>query len=87
MKWLAWLIRWLLRRTTTTEVSMPTDTPTVTISEETRRAQEAAKEAAVHLHESRARRSEVDAQARVIKSLSRDNHFGETIRRALGSGT
>jgi len=64
---------------------MPTTTaPPAATSDETNRAVAAAREAAAHLHETRLRRPEVDAQARVIRRVNSDNGFAELIREAFG---
>jgi hypothetical protein len=56
----------------------------VTPSDETRRAQEAAKEAALHLHESQQRRAEVARTVRIVAEVNRENGFARLIREALG---
>jgi hypothetical protein len=67
---------------------MSTPAPVVNLakSDETRRAELAAREAAIHLDESRARRTEVDDRVVEILRLNRENGFAEMIRQALGSG-
>jgi hypothetical protein len=81
MRWFAWL----RRRSELRETEMPATTvPLVTPSDETRRAETAAREAAAHLHETRARRPEVRAQAHEIERVNRENGFARLIREALG---
>lgn len=54
------------------------------VSDETRRAQAAARDAAVHLHESRERRPEVTEKAKTITRMNEENGFTQLIRQALG---
>lgn len=65
---------------------MPATTapPPAAPSEGTHRAEEAAREAAVHLHETRLRRPEVVQQASEIRRVNRENGFAELIREAFG---
>lgn len=53
-------------------------------SEGTRRAQQAAREAAIHLNETRSRGAEVAAKAGEIERANRENGFTELIRQAFG---
>jgi hypothetical protein len=80
-----WLNR-LLRRTMNHEQreERPMQASTVSPSAETRRAERAAEDAALHLQESRSRRYTVDARARQVVLLTEENHFAELIRDALG---
>lgn len=77
---------WLRRRSREKGGDVPTATapPPATPSDETLRAQQAAREAAVHLRASRARRPEVDEQAKTIRRLNQENGFAKLIREALG---
>lgn len=67
---------------------MATTAPVVSQADQaaTERAEAAAREAALHLHESHQRRDLVDERTVETRRLNRENHFAELIRRALGSG-
>lgn len=67
---------------------MSTRAPLVSLADraETERAEEAAREAAVHLHESRARRKVVDQRTGETREVNKENGFARLIREAFGGG-
>lgn len=57
----------------------------MTTEEDLRRAEQAARVAALHLQAARDRRRDVDDKVTRITSLNRENGFAELIRNAFGS--
>lgn len=62
----------------------PPDGSPPAVSDETRRAKAAAREAAIQLDEVRAQRGAVEAISREIDDLNRHNGFYNLVRNALG---
>lgn len=83
MKWPPW------RREKPAEEPAETTPPEPSVdkpSAETRRAQQAARDAAIELVKARNRRVAVETQAKALRSFVAENHFAEMIARELGRG-
>lgn len=65
---------------TTAEVPVRETTP-----EDIADAEQAAREAALSLHEARQQRPKIDRLADAIEKANRDNGFSDLVRRAFGS--
>jgi hypothetical protein len=78
---------WPKRRAEAPATSTPDEEIPVVRSPETQRALEAARAAAVDLHEARRLRAKIDRRADQIEAETSKNGFVPLIRQAFGSGS